>query len=109
MSQFPAEWLTLREPHDLAARNRIVLEAVRKAFRDRSAISILDLACGTGSSLRALSTGLPARQEWHLVDHDAGHLAQAAALACPPHRTVTTKNIDLVRQLDSVFEDSMHF
>ena len=30
MTGFSAEWLTLREPHDLRARNSTVIEAVAK-------------------------------------------------------------------------------
>ena len=109
MSRFPAEWLNLREPYDIAARNPVVLEAVRKAFCDRSGICVLDLACGTGSTLRALSAVLPRCQQWHLVDHDANHLSQAAALACPPHRMITTKKMNLAHQLDCALDGSMQF
>ena len=70
MSGFSAEWLALRESHDLRARNPIVLDAVAARFKSHDAISVVDLACGAGSTVRALSSHLPARQHWDLVDND---------------------------------------
>ena len=55
MSGFSADWLALREPHDLRARNPAVLEAVAAFFALHSQVRVVDLACGTGSTLRALS------------------------------------------------------
>jgi hypothetical protein len=106
VSQFSAEWLSLREPYDTAARNRVVLEAVTNAFREQAAIAILDLASGTGSTLRALQGCLPARQQWRLVDKDADLLVQAAALARSPQTTVATEIRDLVHELESIPGDS---
>jgi hypothetical protein len=54
MSGFSAEWLALREPYDRRARNSGVVEAVLAAL-DPSSVKIVDLACGTGSTFRALS------------------------------------------------------
>ncbi len=78
MSGFAADWLALREPHDLRARNRVVLEAVVEAFADQPSINIADLACGTGSTLRALGPHLTARQNWRRFDNDLSRLARAA-------------------------------
>ncbi len=67
MSGFSAGWLELREPYDARARNRDVLAAVAAAFAGRSAVSTVDLGCGTGATLRAVAPHLPARQvsaEW---------------------------------------------
>jgi hypothetical protein len=100
MSGFSAAWLALREPYDLAARNPVVVEAIADAFREQAAISIVDLACGTGASLRALRPHLPPRQSWRLVDNDLGLLAQAAAAGQAPHATVATVPVDLVRDLE---------
>jgi hypothetical protein len=100
VSGFSAEWLALREPYDLAARNPVVVEAVADAFREQAAISIVDLACGTGASLRALRPHLPPRQAWRFVDNDLGLLAQASTAGQPPQVTVTTTPIDLVRDLE---------
>jgi hypothetical protein len=101
---FSAQWLSLREPYDLAARNATVLNAVAEAFVGRTSIALVDLACGTGASLRAISGHLPARQHWRLVDNDLGLLARAAALGKPPDINVLTRPIDLVRDLELALE-----
>src|SRR6266705_3435723 len=100
MSGFSAEWLALREPYDLAARNAAVLEAVVSAFIEQTSISVVDLACGTGATLRAIGPHLPPRQTWRLVDNDLSLLAKASALGRPPQLTVTAKPVDLVRDLE---------
>jgi hypothetical protein len=78
MSGFSAEWLALRESHDMRARNPVVLGAVADRFRSHDAIRVVDLACGAGSTVRAVGSHLPARQHWDLVDSDP-HLL---TLAC---------------------------
>jgi hypothetical protein len=100
VSGFSAQWLALREPYDRRARNAAVLDAVALAFRNQSSISVVDLACGTGSTVRAISSRLPKRQTWRLVDNDLGLLAQAAALSQPPDLAVAARTIDLVRDLE---------
>jgi hypothetical protein len=100
MSGFSSEWLALREPYDVAARNKHVLDAMVAAFRGQASISVVDLACGTGSTLRAIGGRLPAQQRWRLVDNDLGLLAAASTLGRPPDVTVTPVAIDLVRDLE---------
>jgi SAM-dependent methyltransferase len=56
VSGFSTDWLALREPFDAAAR---------AAPRE-----VVDLACGTGSNLRALAPLLGRGQRWRVVDHD---------------------------------------
>src|SRR5262249_23364284 len=73
--------------YDLAARNPTVLDAVVGAFLDRTSIAVVDLACGTGSTLRAISPHLPPQQSWRLIDNNLSLLARAAALGRPPHPT----------------------
>lgn len=77
MSGFDADWLALREPADHAARNAEVAARMRAHFADRSSLAIVDLGCGTGSNLRGMASDLPPRQNWHLIDGDAGLLARA--------------------------------
>jgi hypothetical protein len=100
MSGFSAQWLALREPYDLAARNPAVLDAMLAAFRGQTSISVVDLACGTGATLRAIGPHLPARQNWRLVDNDLGLLAQAATLGRRPELSVTAHAVDLARDLE---------
>lgn len=69
---FSAEWLTLREPADHAARDPALLAAFRNRITPET--RILDLGSGTGSTLRAVDR--PAR--WTLIDNDPELLAKAA-------------------------------
>ena len=104
MSGFSAEWLSLREPYDRAGRNGSVLAAVARAFAQQTSIAVVDLACGTGSTLRAIGGKLPPRQSWRLVDNDLGLLARAAVLGRPPELNVVTRPVDLVRDLELALE-----
>ncbi|WP_265499785.1 class I SAM-dependent methyltransferase [Paracoccus beibuensis] len=76
---FSAEWLALREPADLAARDAALLARAVAATGPEPVI--LDLGCGTGSTVRALAPHLPGHARWHLVDNDPHLLRQAAAEA----------------------------
>jgi hypothetical protein len=100
MSEFSADWLALREPYDLAARNAAVLDAVVRELAAQEAISIVDLGCGTGATLRALGAHLSSRQRWRLVDNSLSLLARASPSGTPSHVTVTTTPIDLARDLE---------
>jgi SAM-dependent methyltransferase len=104
MSGFSADWLALREPHDLRARNPQVLDAVAAHLAPRTSIRIVDLACGTGSTLRAVSPRLPARQSWTLTDHDPELLARAAATLVAEDIAVTVLPLDLDRDLEAALE-----
>ncbi len=68
---FSADWLSLREPFDDAARTRawpsLAPLALGQAADDRR---IVDLAAGTGANLRFLAPRLGGNQRWRLVDHD---------------------------------------
>jgi SAM-dependent methyltransferase len=104
MSGFSAEWLALREPYDGRARNRDVLESVATAVAVGNAIGVVDLACGTGSTLRALAPRLPSRQDWRLVDNDLSLLARAAAGKTVPGVAVTRVPVDLTRDLEAALD-----
>jgi hypothetical protein len=80
MSGFSAEWLTLRESYDVRARNPVVLGAAIARLKSKRVVRLVDLACGTGSTLRSLSPQLPAQQHWDLVDNDP-HLLNLACAA----------------------------
>ena len=104
MIGFSADWLALREPYDLRARNPAVLDAVTASLKPLSSVRVVDLACGTGSTLRALSAHLPARQNWKLIDNDLGLLARAKATPLAKHVTVTAIPLDLNRDLEAVLD-----
>lgn len=80
MSDFDEDWLALREPADREARNQDVLKALAQHFSDHTTINILDLGCGTGSTLRAIAPHLPARQSWVLLDHSRPLLEAAQSV-----------------------------
>jgi ubiquinone/menaquinone biosynthesis C-methylase UbiE len=52
--------------------------ALCRALAELPALTIVDLACGTGSMLRALASHLPALQNGKLVDNDLDLLVRAA-------------------------------
>ena len=73
---FSADWLTLREPADRAARDETLLR--RAAALAGPEPVILDLGCGTGATLRAMSGHLDPGARWRLVDNDPELLRHAA-------------------------------
>lgn len=81
---FSPEWLSLREPVDRQARDAgLLAHAVKAAGPDPV---ILDLGCGTGSTLRAFAGHLPDHARWHLVDNDPDLLQIAKKLGdCDTH------------------------
>lgn len=101
---FSSAWLTLREPYDRQARNRAVLDAVTGWAAERPSVALVDLACGLGSTLRAISERLPRRQSWRLVDNDLSLLARAGGLAKPPDLTITSTPVDLARDLEAALD-----
>ena len=101
---FSSAWLTLREPYDRRARNAAVLDAVTAWAAERPSVAAVDLACGLGSTLRAVTERLPKRQSWRLVDNDLSLLARAGALAKPPDLTVTPVPVDLARDLEAALD-----
>ena len=74
---FSADWLTLREPFDAAARSPELAEALSSALPARP--RLLDLGAGTGSLTRWLGPILGRGQSWTLVDADAELVYRAFA------------------------------
>jgi hypothetical protein len=103
VSGFSASWLELREPFDLRARNAEVIDAVVASIAGRPSVTIADLACGTGSTLRALSPHIDARQNWRLADNNLSLLARAPQ-SSPPNLHVTTMPVDLGHDLEVVLD-----
>lgn len=105
MSGFSAEWLALRESHDMRARNSAVLAAVADRFASLDAINVVDLACGAGSTTRALGPHLPSRQHWDLVDQDQ-HLLALACKGSGGSVTLKAVSLDLTADFEAVLDDT---
>jgi SAM-dependent methyltransferase len=106
VSGFSADWLTLREPYDLRARNAAVLNSVADAFKGKSKLHIIDFGCGTGSTLRALAPRLNAAQDWRLIDYDRTLLARAVDSAAALNVRGSAITADLDRELETVLQVS---
>lgn len=104
MSGFSADWLALREPHDLRARSAAVVDAAAASVEPLTSVRIVDLACGTGSNLRALSPHLPGQQNWKLIDNDLSLLARASATRLARHVVVAAIPLDLSRDLEAALD-----
>ncbi|MGK7754452.1 MULTISPECIES: class I SAM-dependent methyltransferase [unclassified Roseovarius] len=76
-TQFQADWLSLREAADHAARDATLL--ARAADCVRPGMRVLDLGSGTGSTARAFAAAGYDRLEWCFLDTDAEHLQVAKA------------------------------
>ena len=107
MSVFTESWLLLREPYDAQSRNTDVRGAVADAVAHRASMSIADLGCGIGATLRALSSHLPMNQDWCLVDHNLSALSHAQSLALAPRAKVRTMLLDLVNNLQTALDGSI--
>lgn len=77
--RFEADWLSLREAADAAARDPGLVGRASTWLAERSRpLAITDLGAGSGANPRFLAPRLPGPQHWRLVDHDATLLARAA-------------------------------
>jgi len=104
MSGFSADWLALREPYDFRSRCPAVLDAVVASLKGCPSVMITDIACGTGSTLRALAPRLGPVQNWRLADNDLSLLARASTMARPAGVTVKPVPLDLTRDLEAVLD-----
>lgn len=98
MSGFSADWLALREPLDLDARNRDV-EARFAETLPRGPARLLDLASGAGSTVAALAPGVARDATWLLTDYDPALLEVAQGRFA---ETVEVRRIDLQSDLEKL-------
>ncbi len=102
LTRVPADWLDLREPADAEARDRELVERLRRSLPPGGPHVIHDLACGTGSFGRWLAPLLPGPQQWVLHDLDED-LLEVAEAKPPPHASdgspvgVETRRSDVTR------------
>ncbi|MCW5658884.1 MAG: class I SAM-dependent methyltransferase [Burkholderiaceae bacterium] len=79
------------------------MDAVLDRLAGQPSVALVDLACGTGSTLRALSPRIGARQTWRLVDNDPTLLARVSPSSGPGIH-VTAVQVDLHRDLEAAFD-----
>ena len=103
MSGFSTEWLALREPYDHNARSETVIEALVRLLSEKTSIGIVDLACGTGATFRALSPKIKVRQDWRLVDNDLSLLARVPRTSSA-EITVAAVPIDIGHDLEAALD-----
>lgn len=77
MSGFNKDWLALREPVDMRARAKPLVEQLSQHLGGIERPNILDIGCGTGSTWRSLAHRFPAHAKWQLLDYDPLLLAEA--------------------------------
>jgi hypothetical protein len=101
---FSADWLALREPCDARARNASVLNEVTALLAGKNAVRIVDLACGTGSTMRAIAPKIPVRQHWQLVDNNLSLLARASEMKPAAGITFNTTPLDIGFDLEAALD-----
>lgn len=78
-ASFSAAWLRLREPQDHLARAAAAAAAAAQGDgwigalrrgRGKPTLEVLDIACGSGATLRQLASRLGGAQHWQVFDHD---------------------------------------
>jgi len=96
VSGFSTKWLDLREPLDADARNSAIETVFVEALPAKQPVRLVDLASGTGSTVRMLSGKIGRPQIWTLLDRDP-RLLQAAEerLATVEHCSVEVRQVDL--------------
>ncbi|RED12108.1 hypothetical protein [Pontivivens insulae] len=98
---FSADWLSLREPADHAARDAGLVRKLAEWGAGRS-LRITDLGSGTGSTFRALAEAVPGR--WTMVEIDRGLLTRLWAAHGDDPRVAEGLPLDLATQLDEVWK-----
>lgn len=96
MIGFSASWLDLRFPLDAEARNAAIETIFVDALPEGRPIRLVDLASGSGSTVRMLHEKIDQQQNWVLLDHDERLLSVAKdRLAALGACSVRTKQADL--------------
>ena len=91
---FDADWLTLREPADRAARDQGLIDKFARRLATVAKPLIIDIGCGTGSTFRSVSEVVHDGTEWLLVDNDP-LLLEKAQQQCQGAADITLQRQDL--------------
>ena len=102
---FSADWLALRADADRRARDPMLAADLAEALFETDPLRVLDLGSGTGANMAALAPLFGPKQQWLLVDHDAGLLDQVAP---DPGIIVDRRVFDLSGDLAPLFDPAPH-
>ena len=102
---FDADWLTLREPADRAARDETLVAAFARHLSGAEKSLVIDIGCGTGSTLRCLAHAVPADRNWLLLDNDP-LLLEEAKRRIKAHAGVSLRRHDLNDLVGLPLEDA---
>jgi len=107
MSSFSAEWLELREPFDISARDdELANYFLAQVAQGAQVGPIVDLGAGTGSNisrLRSLAAKLGHQLSWRHVDND-GYLLALARQRFSGDGAVTIAQLDIALALDAALQ-----
>jgi hypothetical protein len=96
VGDFSADWLSLREPADAAARSATLVLDLAERLAHEMPVTVLDLGCGTGANCRYVAPKLGADQDWLLADRDEELLARVVLPAVHGRMLrVSTQAVDL--------------
>ena len=98
---FEADWLALRAPADQRARDPGLLADAEALIASRSKALVVDLGCGAGASVMAISAP---GANWRLVDNDAALIARAEAAAARRGTSAERRVLDLAAPGDGLAE-----
>ena len=104
MSASPPTGSTLREPYDRRARNAAVLDAVVAALADRPSVTIVDLACGTGSTFARSAPRCQGAAELAAGRQRSQPAGARAAIVAPRTSPSRPSPIDLNRDLEAALD-----
>jgi hypothetical protein len=102
MSGFSAEWLSLREGADNAARDPGLRKAAIAWGQAHAGLRVVDLGAGTGATVKVLGSALRGAR-WWLADHDPVLLTRAVATAGDLGVTAEPLVVDLAADLAAAF------
>lgn len=100
MTDFDADWLSLRESADRRSRSPDLVAGLTAHLGDRP-VRILDLGAGTGATLRAFARRFGQTQHWVLADSNAALLDDAQPVGAA---TLERRVIDLTAGLEELFD-----
>lgn len=96
---FSANWLTMREPYDRAARDQTLAGNLCAYLANKPAGPIVDLGGGTGSTARTLAADFGVERPWVVLDHDPDLLAYGRERHATHQTKIDFRHADLTSNL----------